>query len=358
MTGVSAVGATRAERPPEARREEPDRSRPASPASDRPATDRTPAGDRTPEAPRVSPATRTGARIQVAQLDRDTRARIDRTPAGPGTRGLEGPRYAHDARMSEAERARLPRDQAAAVARAQRSYGSLINRGYQVVVTESSGNQRRPVVVIKPPNLDPAKKIDVHTHYHGDGGSAFGDGNRATRQTEAIEAVTRANPQSVFVLPSAGPGQHGAQWRGVNQATTTRDAITGLNQAARARDPSTPELTAGTRTVSFHSAAHEALRSSASQPGGLAADRVELLDNLTAGSTAALIRWKQGEGKDATISIHEGSPAGLQSGEGAVARERRLVEALVNAGAVLATRGEDHFELVYRNLQGNVPRQR
>jgi hypothetical protein len=315
-----------------------ERERPAAPL---PRTSRS----ARPDPPRRSGESRAVARRQVAHLDRHARARIDRIDA-------RGPGYAHDVTMSAADRAALPRDQASAVSRARTAYAGLIARGYQVVVTESQGNNGRPVVVIRPPGFDPNKPIDVHTHYHGDGGSAYGDGDPKTRQTRAIAEITAANPQSVWVLPVAGRGSNGNQWRPVNQARTTADALTGLSQVMHASNPDAPDLSVGSRTVSFHSAGHGALAASANVPGGLAADRVEVLDALTTASTNALESWMRGEGRGAIVSLHD-TALGLQATR---RRQSELISQLTAAGAVHASRDADHDALVYEHLQGDLIR--
>jgi hypothetical protein len=168
-----------------------------------------------------------------------------------------------------AELAKTDKPRADLIERAQTAYADLLAQGARIVVTTSAGNGGKPVAVLLPAGFDPAQPAKVQTHYHGDRTSAA-EPNGGT--TQAIKELVAKDAQRVFVLPEAKANVGGSpmDWTNVqSQAQTTSDALAAAGVTK-----------VGERTVSAHSSGGRALAMAAAAPGGVAADRVVLLDCL------------------------------------------------------------------------------
>ena len=203
---------------------------------------------------------------------------------------------------------------------AKASYGDLLAKGAQIVVTANAGNGGAPVMTMMAPGFDRKVPARIHTHYHGDN-ATVGDpvGSKAGQNSRIRETWAR-DPQTVFVLPECknpfdggdplpdspthNKGYH-AVWSNVqSQAKTTDEALkaAGITKVEK-------------QTVSVHSRGGEVIQKlMQDDPSGksLRADRLELYDSLygSQGAVAAWGRTDNGKQVEKVIYVHGSNPEG------------------------------------------------
>ena len=201
---------------------------------------------------------------------------------------------------------------------AKSAYADTLANGGRITATASAGNGGNPVLTIVPPGFDATKPATVQTHYHGFYTTAAEPKGSQSQQTERIQALQKANPQTVVVLPECAnaPANDSrsevnnlhSNWSGVSsEAQTTQD---GLKAAGIAN--------ADRFVVSAHSAGGEALRNAIakhSDGSGLRADRLELLDCLY-GSESSIAGWAKTQNGTQCQSVFYGHATNNHSDSG------------------------------------------